>query len=96
MEAKLHRYWFVGDGGDRFGVTGIGVTAFTEDDARAIVRQAILGSPGRQLAARPLWSVESVDKGEVIVDVDIRLLDQGHVIPNMGLVVDRGVWWPRL
>jgi hypothetical protein len=32
----------------------------------------------------------------VVPDVDIRTLDQAHVIPNMGPVVFRGVWFPRL
>ncbi|MCW2926654.1 MAG: hypothetical protein JWM86_622, partial [Thermoleophilia bacterium] len=31
---------------------------------------------------------------EVTEDVDVRDLDQGHVIPNMGVVVWRGVWYP--
>jgi hypothetical protein len=33
--------------------------------------------------------------GEPVADVDIRTLDQAHVMPNMGLVVRPGVWYPR-
>jgi hypothetical protein len=31
----------------------------------------------------------------VIEDVDVSTLDAGHVRPNMGVPVWRGVWWPR-
>jgi hypothetical protein len=30
-----------------------------------------------------------------IEDVDITTLDQNHVVPNMGIVVIRGIWFPR-
>lgn len=32
---------------------------------------------------------------EIVPDVDIRTLDQRHVIPNMEVPVVRGVWFPR-
>jgi hypothetical protein len=33
---------------------------------------------------------------EVIEDIDVQLLDKGHVVPNMGPVVFKGVWFPFL
>jgi hypothetical protein len=33
---------------------------------------------------------------EVVEDVDVRDLDQGHVVPNIGPVNFRGVWYPNL
>lgn len=36
------------------------------------------------------------DNIEIIEDIDIRQLDQGHVIPNMGVVTFEGVWFPNL
>jgi hypothetical protein len=33
---------------------------------------------------------------EIIENIDVQLLDKGHVIPNMGPVVFKGVWFPRL
>jgi hypothetical protein len=94
MTARLHRYWFVGDAANPFGVAGVGVTAFTEDDARFILKGALPRfagmTPWRQ------WSEESLNRAQVVEDVDVRLLDQGHVIPNMGLVVYRGIWWPKV
>jgi hypothetical protein len=32
----------------------------------------------------------------IVPDIDIRTLDEKHVIPNIGPVVFRGVWFPRL
>jgi hypothetical protein len=33
---------------------------------------------------------------EVSQDIDVSTLDSGHVLPNIGSVVNRGVWFPRL
>jgi hypothetical protein len=93
MNARLHRYWFVGDATNPFGVAGIGVTAFTEDDARLILKRALPRLAG--MTPWHHWSEDLLRRAQVVEDVDVRLLDQGHVIPNMGLVVDRGVWWPK-
>ena len=32
--------------------------------------------------------------GRVIEDVDVSTLEQGHVLPNMGNVLVRGIWYP--
>lgn len=61
---------------------GCGVTAHTLDDALLLLRERVF--TGRQLPRI----------AETIEDVDIRTLDQGHVIPNMGVVSIRGVWFP--
>jgi len=75
----LRRYWFATKQH-----LGFGVTAFSVDDARALVEDA----------ARALGIDYEVL--EIIEDVDIRSLDQGHVAPNMGLPNFRGVWFPSL
>lgn len=31
---------------------------------------------------------------KVIENVAIPDLDQGHVVPNMGNIFKRGIWWP--
>ena len=62
--------------------TGIGVTGYTVDDARNLIDDASLA-----------WDYEVL---EVVEDVDIRDLDQGHVVPNIGPVNFRGVWYPNL
>lgn len=75
----LRRYWFRTK--ERL---GIGVTAFTIEDAKRLVEA------GAQASRR---SYEIVD---VIEDVDVRDLDQDHAIPNMAPPNFRGVWYPRL
>jgi hypothetical protein len=34
--------------------------------------------------------------GAVIEGVRVPDLDQDHVVPNMGVIVQRGVWYPNL
>lgn len=63
---------------------GFGVTARSLVDA-----ELLLTSAGFVKGA-------DFEIAEVIEDVDIRTLDQNHVIPNMGPPNIRGVWFPRL
>ena len=77
MAGLLHRYWFPSDG--HFGV---GVTAFSEDEAFRLAPQ---------VAHEMHWQIS---RDRVIVDIDVRTLDQGHVIPNMRAPNVRGVWFP--
>lgn len=60
---------------------GCGVTAMSRSDAEQLMRD---GS-GRDLP--PIR--------RVIEDVDVATLDEGHVLPNVGDVSVRGVWFPR-
>jgi hypothetical protein len=66
------------------GHIGVGVTAYSVDDAEALARDA---------CATVGWSFKPTEVSE---DVDIRTLDQSHVTPNIGPVNFRGVWYPRL
>jgi hypothetical protein len=61
---------------------GCGVTAFDLVDAFEILRGAF------RKGAVPAPT-------QVVEDVDIRTLDQEHVVPNMGDVTRRGIWFPR-
>ena len=60
-----------------------GVTAFSEEDALAILAHVVF--PGQAMP----------DVLEVRADVDVRDLDQGHVIPNMGPPNWRGICYPK-
>jgi hypothetical protein len=64
------------------GHLGIGVTAFSQWEASELARG---------VAENLGWPLS----GEVVADVDIRELDQEHVIPNMGPPSYHGVWYPR-
>jgi hypothetical protein len=58
---------------------GVGITAHSEEDARQILGAATEGAP-------PVEKVTAIN--------DMRDLDQGHVVPNMGNWFRRGVWFP--
>jgi hypothetical protein len=62
---------------------GVGVTAFSVEEATQLAQWA---------ASQMGWRLD----GSVVEDVDIRTLDQNHVIPNMGVCSNRGVWFPAL
>jgi len=61
---------------------GCGVTAIDYNDAIKIMNAKVFTEIKMPIIKR------------VIPDVDIRLLDQGHVIPNMKPPLARGVWYP--
>ena len=76
----LRRFWFPLSQG-----LGIGVTAASEDEARALAEET----------RQNHFSREATILG-VIPDVDISTLDAGHVLPNIGPPAVRGVWYPAL
>jgi hypothetical protein len=86
----LKRYWFITFPENRFGPRNFGVTAFSKEHARNILIEEMDRS-GLNILLENLN-----DETEVIEDIDIRLLDQGHIIPNMGVVTFKGVWYPHL
>jgi hypothetical protein len=63
---------------------GFGITAFSEEDAKVLLTDmaTTIGKDYEVL--------------EIITNVDVRTLDQNHVIPNMGPPNLRGVWYPLL
>ncbi|MCG8544492.1 MAG: hypothetical protein MJE12_09815 [Alphaproteobacteria bacterium] len=84
----LHRYWIkfeFGADDERppgFGFS-CGVTAYTLDDALEIIKtQAFNGKDLPKI-------------GTLIEDVDVSTLDRGRIRPNMGIVIDRGIWFPQ-
>jgi hypothetical protein len=60
--------------------SGYGVTAYSVEDAEQLLARAGLVR----------------DWVEVVEGVDVSSLDAGHVLPNIGLVIFRGVWYPAL
>jgi hypothetical protein len=61
---------------------GLGVTAYSRADA-----EALLAEVGFTRDRDYSWS-------GAIENIDIRALDQLHVVPNMGPPSFRGVWYP--
>ena len=62
---------------------GVGVTAYSVGEAETLARD---------VCAQLGWSF---DPTAVTEDVDVRTLDQNHIVPNIGPVNFRGVWYPR-
>jgi hypothetical protein len=61
--------------------SGIGITAYSFDEAELILNETI-----------KKHNLE-LNIVEVISDVDIRTLDQNHVVPNMNPPNLKGVWF---
>lgn len=83
----MTRYWFEFDSSQIKDFLpglpiGCGVTAYDYDDAISILRQKVF--KGQEIP-------ELKEKKE---NIDIRTLNQGHVIPNMRDPTLRGVWFP--
>lgn len=79
MNQLLKRFWFKTDMG-----LGIGVSAYSLEDAKSLVNKAIESLQTNQEIL------------EIIEDIDVRDLDQNHVVPNMGAPNFRGIWFPNL
>ena len=77
----LRRFWFP----LTFGF-GVGVTAPTEAEARALAEEARVA----------YFPPEASFTGVVIPDIDVRTLDAGQVITGVGPPAIRGVWYPKL
>ena len=80
---KLTRYWFeFAETADSPWRSSFGVTAWTYDDALAILKSNISDFHKLQLTKN-------------VSDVDIRTLDADHVLPNIGNCAVRGFWFPQ-
>ena len=80
----MKRYWFeFCEGNLPFGVRiGCGVTAYNYDDALFLLSKKVFNN-----AAPP-------EIKNMIENVDISTLDDGHVLPNMSSPNLRGIWFP--
>jgi hypothetical protein len=83
--SNLRRYWFKFE---RLPVPaavnlGCGVTAHSRDDALALVKERVFGTE----KLPPLV--------EVVDDVDVSSLERKHVLPNLGNLRERGIWFPQ-
>lgn len=76
----------------RYGPLNAGVTATSAEEAKELM----LKNFSKINYAEPLERLKEMEHVEIIEDIDIQLLDKEHVIPNMGPVIFKGVWFPRL
>ncbi|WP_156936880.1 hypothetical protein [Bradyrhizobium sp. WSM2254] len=67
---------------------GFGITARDWQDAMYLLaeaRKVLRGPPIEESMIESWTDVQSIDE-----------LDQHHVVPNMGMMLHRGVWFPNL
>ena len=84
-EAELETYWVTWPGSvENRGLMGIGVTAYSREDAFALIAQFGVISPAQ---------LEDADV-HVREGVTVADLDQNHVVPGIGPLQFRGVWYP--
>lgn len=80
MKSLLNRYWIeTTEFGNQFGY-GIGVTAYSEEDAQLILSQKI----SKKFEIKSLTIINSIEE-----------LEQNHVVPNMEEFIHRGIWYPK-
>jgi hypothetical protein len=60
-----------------------GVTAFSKEDALQLLRERVFGAED----VPPL--------AQVIEDVRPEALERKHVVPNLGKIEQRGIWFPQ-
>ena len=63
---------------------GVGVTAYSLDDAKSLIE------------SESLMEHIKPKLNSYIENIDIQKLDQNHVIPNMGICANRGIWFPNV
>jgi hypothetical protein len=61
---------------------GCGVTAYDLTDAMRLVTEKVF-------RGTPVPTVRNV-----VADIDVSTLDERHILPSMGNVVRRGIWFP--
>ena len=78
--SPLTPFWIVPP--SKQGPFGFGVTAFSFADALRIIEEAGYDLPDDRSTLRINAGIRTAD------------LDQYHVVPNMGPIVVRGLWYP--
>lgn len=83
----IKRYWFQFSKSDSeflpIGVSsGCGLSAYNYEDAIELIKERVFSGA----------NLPTID--DVVEEIDISTLDEAHVIPNMGDVTVRGIWFP--
>jgi len=80
-------YWIVLKGEHQAGL-GFGITARDRDDAMSLLKEAV------KVVSGPPATAEMIESWKEVGGVED--LDQNHVVPNMGSLLRRGVWFPNI
>jgi hypothetical protein len=76
---------------DRRGL-GFGITARDRDDAMTLLARASTALTGKPADATMIETLIETWREIDVADE----LDQNHVVPNMGMLLRRGVWFPDM
>lgn len=81
---SLKRYWFEFEGLSVPNVLnlGCGVTAHDIDDEKALIQEMVDHMPSNRVTT-------------ILENVDVSTLEANHVLPNIGNVMVRGIWFPK-
>ena len=82
-DSPLIPFWIQPPKDGPFPPHGYGVTAFSLSDALRILREFGIRIP------------DDISRFEIIEGIRVSDLDQNHIVPNMGPIVVRGVWYPN-
>ncbi|WP_375417339.1 hypothetical protein [uncultured Hymenobacter sp.] len=78
----LEKYWVSFDERSNYPL-GVGLTAYSPDDARKLLAETLFKNCS--LPTHQIRVIKSLDE-----------LEQNHVLPNIGLVIFRGIWYPKI
>ena len=62
---------------------GVGVTAHNIEDAKCLMKEQIFKK----------YDLPEIEN--IVENIEYDALDDGHVKPNMGTIVNRGIWFPK-
>lgn len=84
---RLKRFWLkfnltIVDSAPPGILQGIGVTAYNYEDAIELIKVLVFNSK----------KLPKITK--CVENIDVNDLDHDHVLPNMGDVTERGIWFP--
>jgi hypothetical protein len=79
MNKLLTAYWIELDSYFK----NIGVTGYSLDDAKRLIQEK----------AFPKEELPRIIK--ITENIQFKDLDQNHIVPNMGPITERGVWYPN-
>jgi len=88
MNNLLTAYWFEFDNWGLGLGSQVGVTAYSLNDAKNLVRKQYFEGLFKE---REIPQIKKVTE-----NIQFKDLDQNHVVPNMGPISERGVWFPNL
>lgn len=82
---QLTKFWFKFKSSDNPSLfnLGCGVTAYHQQDAISLLQEKVF----------PAGKIPPVE--ECVEDVNVNALDSAHILPNIGDVTRRGVWFPK-